>query len=84
MIIQIFAIYDSKAGQFFSPNFYVNKATALRAFVDLVNDSTKPFQKHPEDYALFHIGEYDDEKGLLSGTAVPESMGLAQEYIERH
>lgn len=84
MITQIFAIYDSKAGQFFNPNFYINRATALRAFTDLVNDSSKPFIKHPADYTLMHIGEYDDETGKITGNSTPESMGLAHEFIERH
>lgn len=82
MKIQIFGIYDSKAG-FYQTTFNVNqKGQAIRIFTDLAHDKTSDIGKHPEDYCLFHLAEYDNEKGTFVNRPSPESVGLAIEFIK--
>lgn len=82
MKLYIFSIFDSKAETFNSPIFLPAIGQARRTFGDQVNDKESPFNKHPGDYTLFHIGEYETDTGLLTPLTTPTSLGLAVEYLE--
>ena len=56
----MYSIYDHKAKMYMRPFFVPNREVALRVVTDLVNDSEHEIGKHPEDYALFYLGEWDD------------------------
>jgi hypothetical protein len=53
----------------------------MRHFGDAVNDQSTMFNKHPEDYALYELGEYDDDTGQFKNYDKHKSLGLAAEYI---
>lgn len=76
----VFAVYDSKAEMFNQPMFFKAVPEALRAFEDECNRPESALAKHPDDYTLFQIGEYDVETGLLTPLTTPNSYGLAREY----
>lgn len=63
MIYQVFAIRDAKADAFLQPFFSQTIGTACRAVTEATSDSNHPFGKHAEDYALFQLGEFDDNQG---------------------
>ena len=44
-------------------------------------DSSSLFAKHPEDYTLFELSEFDDEKGKFVPHDTPISLGVLQEYV---
>lgn len=78
MQLQIFAVYDKKAAAYLEPFFMTSKGMANRAFADAVNDGKSPFNKHPEDYALWYVGVWEVEEGLLVPLVHgPESMTSA-------
>jgi len=81
MIHQIFTVYDSKAEAYLAPFFSNAKGAALRSFVDTVLDKSHPFNKHPEDYTLFYLGEFDDLKANFDLQAAPISLGCAIEFM---
>lgn len=61
MIQEIFTIYDSKAGAYLPPFFLPTVPMATRVFGDCVNDPTHQFSKHPLDYTLVHVGQFNDQ-----------------------
>ena len=66
MILKIFSVYDMKAKFFGQPFYEQQEESALRAFTDAVNDSSRAenmWNKHPADFQLFVIGEFDNESG---------------------
>lgn len=65
MIQKVFAIYDRKAACYGVPFFMGTDHMAVRAFSDLANDVKSTVNKHPEDYALYYIGSYNDNDGEL-------------------
>lgn len=68
MRTKMFAFFDSKAAFFSNPYFDQREASAVRAFSDAVNDCSNPnnmLNKHPEDYSLFYLGEFDNETGAI-------------------
>lgn len=85
MKFKIFSIYDSKAEVFNTPIFLATEGQAIRIFDDMVNDEDKnaDIAKHPEDYTLFTIGEFDANNGKLEPLNTPKSLGLAQEFIKQ-
>ena len=63
MIKQIYSIYDSKA-EVYSPTFTANNnGDAIRAFQNDIQKGQSMLATNPEDFTLFHLGEWDDEKG---------------------
>lgn len=80
----IYAIYDSKAEAFMTPIFVDKDGQALRDFQDAVMNKDSVFNRHPEDYTLFKIGTYDQNKGKISSLDTPVSMGVGIEYLNNN
>lgn len=72
--LKIYSVYDKKALAYNQPFFYHQNGQAIRAFSDAVNDSQSPFFKHPADFCLFYIGEWDDQKGIIIPTQNPQPL----------
>lgn len=68
MIHKMYCIHDTKAKAFLPPFILPTEGMAIRTFADCINSDTHQFGAHPEDYGLFFLGEYDDEKGELVTT----------------
>lgn len=56
-------IYDSAVEAYMRPFFVPAVGAAMRAFTDEVNNPQGDMFKHPEDYVLFELGEWDDQTG---------------------
>lgn len=79
MILQMFAVLDSKAGFFGNPWFEQKEASAIRNFSDAVNDSSNPnnmWNKHPEDFSLYLLGQFDNNSGEVI-PSLPKSLVTA-------
>lgn len=61
MKIRLFSILDSKAKAYLPPQHQPSTEMMERLFIDACNDPKHPFSKHPEDYTLFELGEFDDD-----------------------
>lgn len=79
MKMVICSIWDSKAEVFSQPMFFQAKGQAVRSFSDAVNEEGN-FKKHPEDFTLFVLGEFDDNTGLISAQP-PETLGNGVQYV---
>lgn len=71
MRFKIMSVYDQKAKAYLPPFYLPNTALGVRAFRDAVNEPGHAFQKNPEDYVLFALGEFDDETGAFSTLPAP-------------
>lgn len=85
MIVKIFSIYDSKAKLWTKPMFTQTEGGMLRSFMDISNDENQPIGQHPEDYALFQIGEFNEDTGNIKGFDNTErkSMGRALDFVKQ-
>lgn len=81
MEMRVYSVFDSKAEAFLQPFFMQAKGQAIRGFTELANDKNHQFGKFPEDYTLFELGIFDDQKGLIVSHQTPVSMGLAVEFV---
>ena len=80
MKFKIFSIFDSKAESFNTPMFLAAKGQAIRAFDDEANRPESEIHKHPEDYTLFCLGDFESDTGKVEPLTTPESLGLAIEF----
>lgn len=63
MVQKAYSIFDHKSEIFNKPFFAHTHGDAERQFTRIANDSQSTIYQFPEDYVLFHIGEYDDNSG---------------------
>jgi len=82
MRLLVFAVYDAAAEAYLAPMFFNTKGQCMRTFVDACNSEEHAFARHAADYTLFHIGFYDESKGLLEALLPPDSLGNALQFIE--
>lgn len=63
MLLQVVVVRDSAVDAFGQPSFVVSIGGATRGFSDEVNRSAEnnQFNKHPDDFELYHLGTYDDQ-----------------------
>jgi len=78
----VFAIFDVKAKFYMRPFLMRTRGEALRGFSDLANDEKTEIGRHPEDFVLFYLAKFDEEKGLYTNNPSPESLGLAIEFVK--
>ena len=81
MILQVFSVYDTKAEAFLPPVFMHSKGEMIRAFGDAANDPQHQFHRHPADYVLFHLGEWDNGSSYFKFLKAPDSLGTALEFV---
>jgi hypothetical protein len=65
MLHCVVAVFDKAVQAYAKPMFVPALGAALRAFEDEVIRPDSEMGKHPEDYAMFHIGTYDDSSAEL-------------------
>ena len=82
MILKMFTIYDQKARAYLPLFFLPMAAQAQRTFADTVNSSDHQFGKHPEDYTLIEIGEFDDSSAAINPHPVPETIGTGIQFLQ--
>lgn len=83
MKTKMFGIYDTKALNYGAPFFMPTVGAAVRAFTDLANDEKSTVNKHPSDYMLMELGEFDDQSGKTHSLEAPKNLGFASDYIDQ-
>ena len=80
----ICAVKDAAAQAFARPMFFPSTGVAIRSFCDEINRDEKDNQlfHHPEDFDLYHLGEFDDNEGLFILLETPSrlSRGVQEHF----
>lgn len=74
MKLLAFALFDSKASFFNTPFFMPHRGQAVRAVIELGSDLSTTVGRHPADFHLYEVGEFDDQTGILVPLP-PTSLG---------
>lgn len=84
MRTNLFSIFDTAAKRFKEPFYAPTVEYAIRMFRDTANlmRDDNPIAKFPEDYVLFHVGEFDQESGELTSWE-PHSLGVAIQFQDQ-
>lgn len=70
-MLKVFTIFDDKAQYFNTPFFTTNQNIAIRDFSDIINSSGTVAGRHPEDFRLYSLGDFDDETGKFTQLDIP-------------
>jgi hypothetical protein len=73
-------VFDSKVQAFEQPFFARTRGEALRMWQEVSNDAQTKFARHPEDFALMEIAEYDDQTAQFVNHSAPQNLGLAVQF----
>lgn len=80
-VLQLFSVFDVKVGVFAPPFCGRSRGEAIRSFTDACKDESLPFKRHPGDYKLYFMGEFDDNSGIISVSGIPTFILGADEVI---
>ena len=70
-----YAVFDRKAELYSQPFLEIKDGTAIRAVQDIViNNKDHAFAKHPSDFSLHRLGEFDEQTGVITGKTKPEKI----------
>lgn len=78
--MKLFTIYDSKAEAYLPPITFRTTAEAIRGFIQTVKDPSSQFHKHPADYTLYELGEYNQLSALITTYPSPRPLSNAAEH----
>lgn len=77
---KVFCVYDSKAETYLTPFVMRSRGEAIRGFSDVTNDPNTQFAKHPGDFTLFEIGEWDSDSAKIAMYEAKQNLGVAIEF----
>lgn len=77
---KVFSIFDVVSKVYLPPMQFVHEGEALRAFEDIVLNPQTMVAKHPGDFKLYRLGEFDDCEGVFDCT-MPEFISNAVDFV---
>lgn len=80
MLIKVFALNDSKLGEFGQPFFFQHHGQAVRFLQDLVKDGKNTVAQHPEDFRLYCLGTFTPSTGTFENLTAPEYLAKASDF----
>lgn len=78
--MKLFSVYDTAAEAYQKPFPHDSIGAAVRDFATAANDPQTYLSKHPSDYILFHIADFDQITGEIT-PCIPKAYGKALEYV---
>lgn len=79
--MKIIAIKDRAIDAYGQPIFVRATGQATRSFIDEINNEKSEMAKHPEDYDLYLLGEYDERSGQVQSEPIPALLLRGQDVI---
>lgn len=67
MIVGLFSIFDKKAAAYSPPFSAPTRGAAVRMFSDVASDPQSMVCKHPEDFQLVIVGDFNPDSGAVEG-----------------
>ncbi len=82
MKVQLYAVFDMASGTYEKPFFSTADDLVRREFQNVATAADTPIGKHPKDYSLWRLGNFDDNTGLLKNET-NECLCTALEIISQ-
>lgn len=76
MILQVLSAFDKKARSFLQPFYASHMDVGVRSFKEAANTPEHQVCKHAQDFALYRLGQWDDESGKFE--LFPQPVHLAE------
>lgn len=72
-----------KVAAFMRPFFGMANGQAMRMFGDWVRNPETDISRHPEDYQLFYLGEFDESLGTFEVPKAKELLAVGSSFQDR-
>lgn len=82
MQLKIYSVRDQKGGFYNAPIFLRSHGEAERWFHGQTNNEKSVIMHHPEDFDLYYVGDFDDQKGAIQPLDTPQHIIKAVELKE--
>lgn len=83
MTLKMYSVRDAKADVFNTPFFNQTHGEAERNFKKLVNDPKSTVNQFPDDFDLYYLGEYNDNKGTTDSLDSPQHITKAVQVLDQ-
>ena len=80
---KIYAIKDQAIEAFSQPFFVQAQGQAVRMFMDESKNEQSQINRHPEDFELWYIGEFDEQTGQITAAANVERVARAIDFTNK-
>lgn len=80
MKLLAFAIFDEKSATYGNPFFTNAVGVASRNLQEAVHNRETMISRYPEDFALYHLGYFDNESGHMDASQ-PELVVRASSFL---
>ena len=77
----IFSVYDEKAETYSLPLTHSSVQVAIRSFTAAVKNPQSFIHQFPSDYALYHIGSFDEDTSEIKSFSQPRFIVRASEIM---
>ncbi|WNK14862.1 MAG: nonstructural protein [Microvirus sp.] len=83
--LHLLSIRDSAVAAYMPVQAVTHIAGFVRALGDVVSSgsTTEEIAKHPEDYVVYKVGEFDDQSGLIACLSVPEQVVRVVDLVRK-
>lgn len=73
-MLKVCAVFDNAVEAYGQPIFVRALGEAIRSFQDEVANPESNMCRHRSDFALYHIGDYDEVQGMLIACTPPKRL----------
>lgn len=82
MKTNVYSIYDEKAQAYLPPFYFDHHGQALRAFQSSLKDKNSNISQYPEDYSIYHLGEFNKVSGKFTSLNEPKYLNRATDFVK--
>ena len=84
MLQYIVSVKDRAAEIFNRPFFVPHRSVAVRDFTDEINrvSGDNPLNKHPDDFDLYLLGQFDDSNGAFIREGSPTVLVRGKDVVQ--
>lgn len=74
MKVMMFSVLDAAVSTYGNPFMARSKQEAIRVLTDAAKEADSQLSRHPSDFSLFYVGDFDLSLGLLVARDAPEKI----------
>lgn len=82
MKLKLIAIRDRQLDAYMQPFAMQSLGQAIRGFRDEINNPQSELYKHPEDYDLYHLADFNQEDGIIKVLDRPTQIAIGSNLRE--
>lgn len=83
MKVKMYSLRDQQLGIYHAPMFLLSETIAIRTLYMAMADKNSQLVHFSENFALYELGEFDDQSGIVSMLETPKMIVSAKTILEK-